>query len=488
MNSQHELWLRSRGIAQATAEKFGLRSVEASWNGRHRHGIAIPYRVDAREVTTKVRWLDGGEPKWTHDRGGKHLWNEDSVSDSRNSHLPIVITEGEWDALAALQSGISRCVSVPCGAASKLDLPDRVLQSFRASKRITLCGDADDAGQQLNAELSRRFGAARCVRVVYPPDCKDLNDVLRLYGEGCVTEVIRTAEPYPIKGLYSLSQYAPVERPKMYTTGFKSLDPHFKMWPGEFCVITGVPSHGKSQFALELLCSMNRHHQHKAVVATFEMSVVPFVRDIIREHYWDKRRWQLNDEENAKADVWIEECFRFIDEDPRDPSQATTLEFIVERAEDAVFRHGVEWLLIDPWNQVEHRRERFENELDYQLRAIRALKRFARSYRCGVLVVAHPTKSIVNADGSIRRPSLYDISGSAHWANAADHGVVIWRDDLASTQMTVSVVKSRYREAGLPGIARLARPGGRLGDAPPLTSLTTCGVSDSGDQFATGAN
>ena len=42
--------------------------------------------------------------------------------------------------------------------------------------------------------------------------------------------------------------------------------------------------------------------------------------------------------------------------------------------------------------QTRRTRERGEDESDYQGRAIRTLKRFARSYDCGVLVAAHPTK------------------------------------------------------------------------------------------------
>ena len=42
---------------------------------------------------------------------------------------------------------------------------------------------------------------------------------------------------------------------------------------------------------------------------------------------------------------------------------------MIDRAEDAVIRYGVRWLLIDPWNQVKHKRGKSESEADYQCRA-----------------------------------------------------------------------------------------------------------------------
>ena len=78
-------------------------------------------------------------------------------------------------------------------------------------------------------------------------------------------------------------------------------------------VITGVPSHGKSRFALELLASMARHHKHRSVIASFEMRITPYVRDVLREHYCGKAAKDLTLPDKRGADPWIEETFCFID-------------------------------------------------------------------------------------------------------------------------------------------------------------------------------
>ena len=74
------------------------------------------------------------------------------------------------------------------------------------------------------------------------------------------------------------------------------------------------------------------------------------------------------------------------------------------------------------------------------------LKRFARTYDCADWLVAHPRKP--STDGNPRPPSLYDLAGSANFANKADYGVTVHRDDLASNRIDVRVVKVRM---GLPG-------------------------------------
>jgi len=57
-------------------------------------------------------------------------------------------------------------------------------------------------------------------------------------------------------------------------------------------------------------------------------------------------------------DRWIEDRFLFIDHDFDDPDDDVTLEWIIERAADAVLRYGIRCLVIDPWNEIEHARRR----------------------------------------------------------------------------------------------------------------------------------
>ena len=58
--------------------------------------------------------------------------------------------------------------------------------------------------------------------------------------------------------------------------------------------------------------------------------------------------------------------------------------------------------------------------------------------------------------GKIPIPSLYDIAGSANWANKADLGVVVHRDwTEGSSDVEIYVKKVRFKAVGRVGMVRL---------------------------------
>jgi twinkle protein len=107
-------------------------------------------------------------------------------------------------------------------------------------------------------------------------------------------------------------------------------------------------------------------------------------------------------------------------------------------------------IVIDPWNEMDHARNRDETTTEYTGRAIKAFKRFARKFMVHMIVVAHPSKQMKDKEGNYTIPTLYDISDSAHWYNKADLGVVVHRESENNSIIRVS--KSRYHdEIGVPG-------------------------------------
>jgi twinkle protein len=320
-------------------------------------------------------------------------------------------------------------------------------------KRIILAVDSDPPGQRLAAEIVRRLGPVRCEFVTYPEGCKDLGDVRRKHGADAVNEVLRNSKQYPVRGLYRLSEYpniAPIAPVSLGWPIFDGLPGNgwMKLFPGEFMVVTGIPSHGKSTWILNLLYNLARDHGWRSAIFSPEMPTVPYLRDKLRRIITGRASPDLI------ADRVIENSFVFLDNDPNDDEEDDiTLEWIIEKATDAVMRDGIRVLLIDPWNEIEHARRRDESTSEYIGRAIRALKRFARRYEVAVIVLAHPTKDVFER-GKIRTPSLYDIDGSAHWFNKPDHGLVIERDPVAN-EATVHIPKVRFEQTGYRGAIRM---------------------------------
>src|SRR5690606_26418633 len=103
----HKDWLEGRGIPSTLADTLGITTVEregCKW-------LAIPYRQDGAIVNRKYRRT--GQKDHRMDKGGKLcFWNGDCI----NGAGEIVITEGEFDALAVMAAGFERVVSVPNGA------------------------------------------------------------------------------------------------------------------------------------------------------------------------------------------------------------------------------------------------------------------------------------------------------------------------------------------------------------------------------------
>ncbi|MCP3468068.1 hypothetical protein [Bradyrhizobium sp. CCGUVB23] len=110
-------------------------------------------------------------------------------------------------------------------------------------------------------------------------------------------------------------------------------------------------------------------------------------------------------------------------------------------------------LVIDPWNEIEHARDREESTHEYIGRAIRMLKRFGRRHEVAVIVLAHPTKDVYER-GKLRTATLYDIDGSAHRFNKPDHGLVIERDPVKA-EITVHISKVRFEQTGYRGAIRM---------------------------------
>jgi twinkle protein len=482
--------LEKRRICPETAAKFGVHS--GSWTKTEPREVVpdpngnvlvFPYVDHGAEVAAKYR--SPGKAYSQREGGKRTFWNADVMDDPalHDGQQALVICEGEFDALAAISSGCPFAVSVPDGApsipkgrgaedldpidpahdpAGKFEFLWNNRDRLKRTKRFIIAADADGPGRRLAAELVRRLTAAKCSFIEYPADavvtdgegvkrpCKDLNDVLIHFGPERVVQIINAAKPYPVRGLYRLADYPEAQELETFAVGFDGWGAHLRVFPGEFMVVTGIPSHGKSTWVLNLVSNLVMIHRWRAAICSPEMRTVPMLRDRLRRYHIGHKPVLGEPEKLAKADRWIEDNFLFIDTDPTATGTADEpfdLQWIIDRATDAVVRDGIRVFVLDPWNEVEHARGRDETISDYVARGIRMLKRFAAQYGVAVIVVAHPTKE-VGKGGSMRTVTLYDIEGSAAWFNKADHGLVVERSDHHSNQCTVYIQKVRFEETG----------------------------------------
>jgi len=454
LSLQHANALELRGLDTELCARLGFHTAPARFGGKD--GLAVPFVRESKLLKRKYFGpRKGGHKQVNMDEGAVHsFWNEDVLRDESLAHLPVVITEGEFDGVAGVQvaSDLFRVVSVDSGANSNLDFFEGIWPLLASVPRYILAGDGDAAGNKLNQELARRLGAARCAWLDYAAfcngcekPCKDLNDVLLRHGHEAARKMLQCARPYPIKGLYKLSDF-PELNLELKATGWPNLNPYLKLWVPELLVLTGIPQHGKSKFLLHLLMQQAEDNGSRVALFTPEVPIKPHVRAEMRRFHGG---------EYEVADAWIDEHFVFLHCDPADPDESASVEWLIEKASDAVIRYGIEWFAIDPWNQVIHNRGK-DSSAEYQEKALKQLNTFRTSFQCGVMISAHPTKGVLNTQtGKIRVPTLYDIDGSAHWYNAPDHGLVIDRPNSAGNDVRVLVKKSRFIQSGVCGEAWL---------------------------------
>jgi twinkle protein len=460
-----------RGIQAETAARFGIYTARCSKSAGvipDGAGNIVVFPFIERGAVVKEKYRGPGKKFWQSTGGRRTFWNADALDDPalEAGRMPLVITEGEIDALTAIECGFPLSVSVPDGAPGVKDeedpddlqpIGDETTGKFeflwnnrdrlKKIRRFIIAVDADRPGKRLAAELVRRLSASRCYFVEYPPGCKDLNDVLAEKGPEAVTALLNGAKPYPVRGLYRLSDYPDRGELPVYSTGWWTVDKNLKLFAGEFMVVTGIPSHGKSTWVMNLLCNAAMLHGWHTALFSPEMPTMPHLRNKLR---------RIKGGAQVDADAFIDEYFRFIDADPTGKEDEDfDLDWIIDKATEAVLRDGIRCLVIDPWNEIEHAKRRDETMTDYIGRGLRALKRFARLYDVAVIVIAHPTKDVAR-DGKSRPVTLYDIEGSAHWYNKCDHGVVIDRPNAYADVSTIRIAKVRFEETGEKGEVKMS--------------------------------
>jgi hypothetical protein len=226
------------------------------------------------------------------------------------------------------------------------------------------------------------------------------------------------------------------------------LDQCIRFAKGYLNVVTGIPTHGKSEFVDFLMVRLAVIHGWRFVVFSPENYPLEIHFNKLAEKYRERNMWGLTKEEYDGYISFVDDHFDFIDA----TEEELTLETILGACLDVRTSHGVDCLLIDPWNEIEMQRPHDISDTEFTGICLRKLRKFARKNDVCIILVAHPTKMRRAKDSDAYPiPTLYDISGSSHFYNKADNGLVVYRDFAAGlTEVHVKKVKFRtYGEVGM---------------------------------------
>jgi twinkle protein len=484
------LWFAGRAISAATVERMGIHRTHHFFpqSGAKESCLAFPYEWQG--VLRNVKYRDNVKNFVQEKNPEPVLYNADAIEPGKD----LIFVKGEMDVLAMIEAGFDNVVSLPNGAPEKPEQSDKRYEplathaaELEAAGRILIATDMDGPGELLANELARRLGKDRCWRVRFPMEdeikAKDANECLMQFGRDILRARVEKAEPWPIDGLYGVDDFSDRvwemyrgEGPQPLSCGMGSdLDKAFKVLPGQFVVVTGIPNHGKSRWLDQVAVSMSQLHGWRWAMFSPETGSEQHIADLCEIKaglpFHDGPNERMDQEDLHTALAWVRERVAFIDAGEHTPSA----DWVLERARAAVLRHGINALIIDPYNELEAGRSPHQTETEFVSQLISKCKRFAKVHEVTVFMVAHPTKIANPSGGKEPMPGLYDIAGSAHWRNKADAGIVVYRDYEERCTYVISRKIRRQPICGQPGMVKFWFMGISRRFDPQLGSYQTLG-------------
>lgn len=459
-------WFAGRGISERVLvrNKIGYGEIYMPQVEGFTTAIQFPYFRQGEVINVKYR---DSKKNFRMETGAERiLYGLDDIG------LTAIIVEGEIDKLSVEEAGFTYCLSVPDGApaptskdySNKFEFLENCEKELEGVKQFIIAVDADEPGQVLQEELARRLGPEKCSLVTWPKGHKDANEVLIGLGPDELRSCIKAARPYPVKGIFEVKDL--MERVCQYYVkgaeagampGWKAVNELYSVRTGEWTVVTGIPGSGKSEFIDAMLLNLSAGCDWQ--FAIFSPENQPLERHIAKlaEKYqcqpFLKHRYggaRMSQDDVIEAVKYLHNRFVFIlpEEDE------LTMDGVLKLARTVILRRGVKGIVIDPWNELDHRRHSNLSETEYISQSLTKLRRFARQYGVHIWLVAHPAKLKKGVDGHYPIPTPYDISGSAHWRNKADNAITVHRK-LDTDLVKICVQKIRFKEVGKVGEAEL---------------------------------
>lgn len=442
-------WFKKRGINKETLEYFKISESKEYMPQVSKEMNCINFNYYRRNTLVNIKFRDGSKNFKLVKDAELIFFNLNAIYLAQD----CIITEGEIDCMSLYQTGHYRVISVPNGASKgnqRLEYLDNCFEYFAEMKKIIIATDGDDAGQMLKDELARRFGKERCFYVKYPDGCKDANDVLLKKGEQAVKDLIKNAVPFPVEGVFTANDIQDELDliykngfPKGCKIGYEEFDKLLNFSPGQLTTWTGIPNSGKSAYIDQVMIRLSARHEWKWAIFSPEQQ--PSTLHIINlmQKYFGKPIFsdgKMNELERKSSQNFVNEYFSFMSINEID----CTIDGILGKAKELVFQKGINGLLIDPYNYIEHKIPQGYSETQYISEVLTKIKTFCLTNNIHTFLVAHPRKMQKNKDtGNYEVPTLYDIGGSAHFYNKTDNGITIYRD-FQTNKVTAYVQKIRY--------------------------------------------
>lgn len=446
-------WFDGRKISQRTLTAMQITE-GSEWmpqTSKEENTIHFNYFRDSELVNVKYR--DGRKNFKLFKDAEKIFYNLDNIRTEKE----CIIVEGEIDCLSFFEAGYHNCVSVPNGFTEgtiNMDYLDNCYDWFENKDKIYICVDNDKPGLNGQKELIRRLGAERCF-LVDLKDCKDSNDYIIKYGAASLRIQLESAQICPIENVETLEDHKDQLRDfyingakRGYGIGIEEFDSKFTTNLGQYITITGVPTHGKSNFVDQMCVGYSFENKWKIAYASPENKPFYLHSDSICQRIYGDRpksKEQVEHEKWTVVEDYVSDNFMFID------FNAYCLRSVLDKARELVKRRGIKVLVIDPFNKVRLKESVNKNINEYTIDYLNEIEQFARTNDILIILVAHPVKPGKN-EKLTYIPGFYDIKGGGEFADMSPHGLCIHRN-FSDKYSTVHVMKCKFRNLGENGAA-----------------------------------
>lgn len=233
--------------------------------------------------------------------------------------------------------------------------------------------------------------------------------------------------------------------------GFTSLSEFYNVKKGCTTYIGGIPSHGKTEFHMELLMSLSELHGWKHAIFSPESgSPVEIVAELSHKYIgkpFNKGGWQMSQQDKYNADAWLSDKFYILTPDEKKMS----VENMLSIAKEIKKEHGLDTFSIDPFNELAHDYSNHGGREDKYLEYILGLiRRFARENNIHIFVIAHP-RTLRPVDGIIQPPTAFELSGGAAWYAKAETILCVHRPNMTDNNVEIHIQKAKPKQIGKKG-------------------------------------
>jgi twinkle protein len=326
------------------------------------------------------------------------LFNMNRVDPSNG---PLVITEGQCDTLAVIESNYFNVVSVPGGSQNNKWI-EECFDWLEEFKQIIIFSDGDEAGIKMRKEVVARLGQWRCKFVEIPEEylkvskeLKDANAILFKYGKQAVLDLINNAQEIPIIGVTNLASVDDFEIDKAegFITNIPSLDEMlYKIVFGNVMVITGRRGEGKSSFINQLLCEA-LDQGYDSFIFSGELSA-PVLKSWLNvtmagyEKVTMKNKFvhQINPDAKKKMEQWYDERLWFYDD-----QTSNGTDDILNKAIAVTRKYGAKLWILDNLLVMDINSKStdvYEKQKDFMTKLIG----LANLYNVLIILAIHPRK------------------------------------------------------------------------------------------------